>query len=276
MNLVDDTGLPARRQLVVVATILVAMVRVVDRADAFLPVALLPIAVLLAGSELLRRDEPGSRSFEALLIPAVLAGGAAAAIALVPVGLWLVPALAIFALLLDRVTALEMDLLGQTTGASDADRSLVMLAAVATAVVAFTGMAALVPGGLVEPGGAGQAVADGRALTEGWLVVLALDDALVALLLGYRLSSFRYGTARDAAKSALTYAIVIAIAAGALRAVDLPRLVGPAVLTLVFYLWDALHGTAPARRRDPRFLWETILLVVLAFVVVAWNLRLAS
>ncbi len=46
------------------------------------------------------------------------------------------------------------------------------------------------------------------------------------------------------------------------------------MLTLVFYLWDALHGTAPARRREPRFLWETILLIALAAVVVAWNLRL--
>jgi hypothetical protein len=274
MNTADESQVLARRQLVVVVVALVAMVRVVDRVDAFLPTALLPIVVLIAGSELLRRDEPRSRSFEALLIPAVLAGGAAAAIQLVPAGLWLVPALAVFALLLDRVTALEMRLLGQATGATDADRSLVMLAAVATAVVAFTGMAALVPGGLAEPGG--RAVAGGEALTEGWLAVLALDDALIALLLGYRLSSFRFGTARDAAKSALTYAIVIAIAAGTVRAIDLPRLVGPAVLTLVFYLWDALHGTAPARRRDPRFLWETILLAVLAIVVVAWNLRLQS
>ena len=52
--------------------------------------------------------------------------------------------------------------------------------------------------------------------------------------------------------------------------------VGPAALTLVFYLWDALHATAPARRRDPRFLWETILLAALAVVVVAWNLRLRA
>jgi hypothetical protein len=51
-------------------------------------------------------------------------------------------------------------------------------------------------------------------------------------------------------------------------------LVGPAVLTLVFYLWDAFHGTAPARRREPRFLWETLLLGLLAVVVVAWNVRL--
>jgi hypothetical protein len=173
-------------------------------------------------------------------------------------------------LLFDRIAAPEQRLLVQPGGAGDADRSRVLMAAVVTAFVAFTGMAAIVPGGLAEPG----AVAGSGALPEGWLVVLAVEDAVVALLLGYRMAALRYGTARDAARSALTYAIVVAVAAGAIRAIDVPSLVGPAVLTLVFYLWDALHGSAPARRRDPRFLWETILLAVLAVVVVAWNMQL--
>ncbi len=146
-----------------------------------------------------------------------------------------------------------------------------LMAAVVTAFIAFTGVATLVPGGLAEPGGA---AAGGGTLSQGWLVVLAIDDALIALLLGYRLAVLRYGTAADAARSALTYAIVVAVAAGATRAIDVPRLLGPAVLTLVFYLWDALHGTAPARRRQPRFLWELALLAVLGAVVVVWNLQL--
>ena len=58
--------------------------------------------------------------------------------------------------------------------------------------------------------------------------------------------------------------------AGAIRAIDLPRLArARSLLTLVFYLWDALHGTAPARRREPRFLWEVLLLAALGVVVVA-------
>ena len=68
----------------------------------------------------------------------------------------------------------------------------------------------------------------------------------------------------------------MAVTAGAVRAVDLPLLVGPALLTLVFYLWDALHGSAPARRREPRFLWEALLLAALGIVVVLWNLRLRA
>ncbi len=274
ITLPDESLVPARRELVLVAVVLVAMARLVDRGDAFLMAGLLPLAMLLAGARVLRRDQAPSGAFDGLLIPAVLTGGAAAVIQLVPAGLGLVPALAAFAVLLDRVVALEARLIGQTGGVTEADRSRVLLAAVVTAFIAFTGIAALVPGGLVEAGGAGPAIGTGHALSQGWLAVLAVDDALLALLLGYRVATFRYGTARDAARSALTYAIVIAVAAGAARAVNLSSLVGPAVLTLVFYLWDALHGTAPARRRDPRFLWETVLLFALAAVVIAWNLRL--
>ncbi len=276
MNAPDGTRLLARRELVLVTTVLVGMARLVAPPDAFLLAGLLPLVLLLAGSVVLAGGEARARWFEALLIAAALTGGAGGAIHLVPAGLGLVPALAGFALVLDRVLALEMRLVDQTGGATESDRSRLLLAAVVTAFVAFTGVAALVPGGLVEPGGGTSAIAGagGQALSQGWLAVLALDDALLALLLGYRVSTFRYGTARDAARSALTYAIVIAVAAGAVRAINLPSLVGPAVLTLVFYLWDALHGTAPARRRDPRFLWETLLLIVLAAVVVAWNLRL--
>jgi hypothetical protein len=148
----------------------------------------------------------------------------------------------------------------------------VLAAAVVTAFVAFSGMAALVPGGLPEPGTASTPT----PLTDGWLIMLALDDALIALLLGFRVASLRYGNPRDAARSAVTYAIVIAVAAGAIRAMNVPRLIGPAALTVVFYLWDALHASAPARRREPRFLWETVLLAVLAVVVIAWNMQVGA
>jgi hypothetical protein len=261
----------ARRELVLVAVVLVTLARLVDASDAFLVAGLLPVVMLLAGTGVISSAQPGSRPFEALMVPAALTGGAGAAVHLVPIGLGLVPALTAFALLLDRVILLEMQLAAQVTGPTEGDRSRVLLTAVVTAFVAFTGIAALVPGGLAEPGAAATV---SEPLSAGWLVVLALDDALIALLLGYRVAVFRYGTALDAARSALTYGIVVAVAAGAVRAVDLPRLVGPAVLTLVFYLWDALHGTAPARRREPRFVWETVLLVALGIVVVLWNQRL--
>ncbi len=268
MSLQAPAALLARRELVVVAVTLVALARLVDRADALVVAVLLPVAIVLAGVTALRGD--GRAPIESLLVPAVLTGGTGAALQLVPAGLWLLPALALFAFGMDRILALEIRLIAQPTGTSEADRARILAAAVVTAFVAFTGVAALVPGGLPEPG---VSSAD-AGLTEGSLLLLAVGDAIVALALGYRVAAARYASRRDAARSAITYAIVIAVAAGALRAIDVPRLVGPAALTLVFYLWDALHATAPDRRREPRFLWETLLLGVLAVVVVAWNLRL--
>jgi hypothetical protein len=261
----------ARRELVLIAVVLVTMGRFVPSDAAFLVAGMLPVVMLLAGLGVAGSSRPGNRPLEALLVPATLTGGSAAAIHLVPVGLGLIPALVAFAAFLDRVLALEMRLATQLSGASRSDRSRVLLVAVVTAFITFTGIAALVPGGMAEPVGATGAAGD--SLTPAWLLTLVIDDALVGLVLGYRVAVFRYGTTLTAVRSAVTYAIVIAVAAGAIRAVGLPRLVGPALLTLVFYLWDALHGTAPARRREPRFLWETLLLVALGVVVVLWNQR---
>jgi uncharacterized membrane protein YdcZ (DUF606 family) len=56
----------------------------------------------------------------------------------------------------------------------------------------------------------------------------------------------------------------------------IPHLVGPAVLTLVVYLWDALNATTPSLRHDPRWRWQVGLLLVLAVVVVGWNLQLRA
>ena len=115
-----------------------------------------------------------------------------------------------------------------------------------TAFIAFVGVAALVPGGLPEPGSTGV----DTGLSEGWLLVLALGDALVALVLGYRVATVRYGSRRDAMRSALTYSIVIAVAAGAIRAMDVPRLVGPAALTLGLLPVGCAprHGARPEAR----------------------------
>jgi hypothetical protein len=52
----------------------------------------------------------------------------------------------------------------------------------------------------------------------------------------------------------------------------LPRLLGPALLTLVLYLWSAYRGVPRTARRDARWIWEVILLAALGLVVVAWNL----
>ena len=49
-----------------------------------------------------------------------------------------------------------------------------------------------------------------------------------------------------------------------------------ALLTLALYLWDAIHGASPARRRDPSWIWQTAVLVVLGVLVAGWNLMIRS
>jgi hypothetical protein len=81
---------------------------------------------------------------------------------------------------------------------------------------------------------------------------------------------------REALWAALTYAAAIAVGAAAIRAMGIPRLIGPALLMFLFYLWDTLHATPPTRRRDPRWIWETLVLAGLGAAVAFWNLRLAG
>jgi hypothetical protein len=57
---------------------------------------------------------------------------------------------------------------------------------------------------------------------------------------------------------------------------EIPRLIGPALLTLAFYLWDAFISTTPSRRRDRRWIGRVALLAGLGLIVVAWNLLLRA
>ncbi|HEX9549653.1 MAG TPA: hypothetical protein VF971_01020, partial [Candidatus Limnocylindrales bacterium] len=208
---------------------------------------------------------------ESLAVPAVASFAVVGAIRLVPIGMLLAPALLLGAWLIARVLATEARILAAPTGPSGADRTAILVWSLLIGFLGFTGIAALVPGGLPEPG-----QVPGPGLTGPELAALAAADAGVAFLLGYRAAALRSSNLRDVAWFGLTSAIVVAIAAVALRAMEIPRLLGPALLVLVFFLWDAVHGTPPARRRDPRRIWETALLLVLGIVVVAWSLRLRT
>ena len=203
---------------------------------------------------------------ESLILPAVAAIGCMGAISLVPVGVLMLPALAATAFLVDRTLVLVSD-----RALTPEDRSAVLSSTLLVAFIAIVGAAALVPGGLA--GGPGEPV---PPLSGRDLLLLAGADAVVAGLLGYRAAALRMTMLRDVLWSALTYAIAIAIGAAALRAMEIPRLIGPALLTLEFYLWDAFHGASPSLRRDPRWIWQTALLVILGIIVAGWNVLIRA
>jgi hypothetical protein len=272
-------GTARRRDLEIVATTVVGMAALLSGPLVWVAGGLLLGAMLIGTLQVLAADEDDRLAtdagvpIESLILPAVAAIGCLGAIQLAPLGLALVPALAGTALLIDRTLLLESRLIAGNHGPTADDRSLALVTTLVVALVAFIGVAAIVPGGIagLEPAGAPTA-----PLPLGNLLLLGLADAFIAGLLGYRAAALRATNLVGALWSALTYGVAIAIGAAAIRAMGIPRLVGPALLMFVFYLWDVLHGTTPARRRDPRWIWQTALLAGLGALVALWNLRLVG
>jgi hypothetical protein len=261
----------ARRDLTLLVVAIVGLTRLLDGPLTWVVAGLLLAMTLLGALQVLGQlDGPDAERgvpVESLILPAVAAIGCLGALDLLPIGIWLVPGLGATAFLVDRSLRLEERIVATDRSLTADDRSEILVATLLVAFIAFTGAATLVPGGLA--GGIGEPVVP---LGLGDLALLAAADALVAGLLGYRAAALRVTNARDALWSAATYAIAIAIGAAAIRAMAIPRLIGPALLTLAFYLWDAFHGAAPSRRRDPRWIWQTGLLLALGVVVIGWNL----
>ena len=271
-----STGDPAW-ELVIVGVTLAAIGRLAEGPSLWVAAFVAGLALGLAALEILGNVDPPPGvadlgvPVEALLVPAATGIASVVGIHVVPVGLLLVPALVAVGSLIASSIAIERRILARPSGPTAADRTALLGLVMLVAFVAFTGIAAAIPGALVEPPPTGvEAPVTGLPL-EG-LALLAALDGLVAGILGYRLAALQGPTLRGALGAALSYAAVIAIAAAALRAMALPRLVGPALLTLVFYLWSAYRGVPRGTRRDPRWIWEVLLLVALGLVVVLWNL----
>ncbi len=266
---------PAHRDLAIVAVSVVGLSRLVEPPLVWLVAAFLLGAMLLGALQVLADEASPTEAaagiaIEALILPAVAAVACLGAIRLVPFGLWLAPALWGTWLLVRRTLALEARIHHAPRGLSADDRTAVLVTILIVAFVGFSGVAAMVPGGLVQSsGGSGT-------LPETNLLVLAAGDGIIAGLLGYRAAALRVGSLTGALWSAATYLAAIAIGAAALRAMEIPRLMGPALLTLAVYLWDALTGMHPARRRERRWIWQTGLLIALGVVVTVWNLLLRS
>lgn len=264
-----------RRDLALAAVTMVGLSRLIESPGVWL-VAIFLLGAVLLGTLQVLHDEAAHTGgsgvgvpVESLILPAVAAVACLGAIRLVPFGLGLAPALLVTGLLVDRCLALEARILAAPDGLDTDGRTTVLVTALIVGFLGFVGVAAMVPGGLAQPGTGGVA---GGPLPRTDLLAMAAADALIAFLLGYRAAALRVATLRDALWSAATYAAAIAIGAAAVRFMEIPRLMGPALLTLTFYLWDAFHGASPSRRRDARWIWQTALLAILGVAVIALNL----
>lgn len=260
------------RELLLTTALLVGASRLAEPPLLWLVAILVLVATGIVTLQLLAPVDPAGETVgvpvEALLVPSTVAIAAVGAIRLVPVGLWLVPAIAAMAWLLDRTLRTEAQILASPRHEDAAVGRSVMGGILVVAFLGFLGVAATVPGGLPDPTGALFA-SSGIRLRN--LAILAGADALVAVLLGYRAAALRGTRFREVAWSAISAGVAVAIAAAALRAMALPRFLGPALLVIVFYLWDAIHAAVRTDRRDVRRAWEAVLLAIAGIVVIIWS-----
>ncbi len=264
-----------RRQLALALAVVGGLSALVEPPAVWLVGGLLAAGVALGTLQILGERHERGVAVEALVLPAVLAAATVGVVRLVPLGLGLVPVLAIAAVAVDRLVVLEARIDASERGPTRDDRTAVLTVGLVLGFAAFGGIAASVPGGLVEGPGAA------RPIGSLDLAILVGLDAFVGAALGYRFAALREPSIRGALGAAATYGAVVAIGAGVLRLLALPRLVGPAVLTLVVFLWDAihwdtLHARRPWRFWDVRRLVELVVLAVLGIVVVVLNSRLGG
>jgi hypothetical protein len=261
---------PATRDLAIGVAVVLAVSRFAPDPFAW-PVAVLLFAATVVGALQLFADanpstEAAGIPIESVVLPGVAAAGGTLAVRLVPVGLAFVLLVAVVGFVVLATLAIEARLLRSSGPASSADRTAVGILILVAGFLAFAGIADLLPG-VAGAIGSGAATDTDPVV----LVTLAGLDAMIGTLLGYRAAALRSTSARDVAAFAIGAGMVMAIAALALHSIELPRLIGPALLVLVFFLWDAIHAGRPARRRDNRRIWETALLIVVAAAVVAWS-----
>jgi hypothetical protein len=265
-------GETGARDLAIASGVVVAVARFAP--DPLIwPIAVVLLAgVMLGALQVVAEADPASGSagvaVESVILPGAAALAALGAIRLVPVGVVLLPAVFLAGGLVGLALVTELRLARASGPPSSTDRTAVLIEVLIVGFLGFAGVAALVPGGLPDPGAAPTPLApDALAV-----IAQAAGDALIAFLLAYRTAALRTSSLREVAWFGVTGAAVVAIAAVALRSIEIPRILGPALLMLVFFLWDAIHSGGPVRRRNPLRVWETAALAVLAVVVIGWSI----
>jgi hypothetical protein len=262
-------GESGARDLAITVGVVVAVSRFAPDGFVWAIAIALLAGVVLGTLQVVAEADPAGQSagvpVESLILPGAAALAALGAIRLVPIGIVLAPAVVLAGGIVGLAVVTELRLARASGPPSSADRTAVLIQILLVGFLGFAGVAALVPGGLPAPG---TPVAGSNAFA---VVAQALGDGLIGFLLAYRVAALRSSNLRDVAWFGLTGAAVVAIAAVALRSIEIPRILGPALLVLVFFLWDAIHSGGAVRRRDPWRVWETAALAILAVVVIGWS-----
>jgi hypothetical protein len=272
----------ARELGLVVATLAVG-VHFVDGAPLWIATALVVGATMAGISNLLGEWRPWRIPLERLVLPGLVAfsvAGISHVFAPVP---WLVPVFVVTWLLVTWVAELEtVDVSARASEASEPDADgadptqasdavadnharpfAVRVGALGIAFLAFASVGGFVPGGLAG---------DGKTLTAGALVATIALDALIGGLAGYRIAALRPHSRREGLVAFYQYALASGHIGGFLRVLALPRLFGPALLTLLLYLVTGFRESPTPIRRSRRLIEESGLLVLAGAAAVVWGL----
>jgi hypothetical protein len=249
---------------------LLAPAATIDWRGQWIVAVLIAAGVAFGAFQLFGEEEPRGVPLESLVTPTLVA---VAVFAVVPAAVWVGvhPAFALVGAVAAGAVAVRAALdaeapfvrLGKVTAASD--RRTVEAFLLGAAFLVFIGVAATLPGGWPLP----EIDRPFAPLTES-AVALGVADAVVGLLVGYRLTVLS-GAGSAVGWASATYAVVVGIAAVAFRWLAIPGLMGPAVLAVVLYL-RAVVSTAPTAERPSRWPLEAIALVVVVVAIVGYQL----
>jgi hypothetical protein len=130
---------------------------------------------------------------------------------------------------------------------------------------AFAAIGGLVPGGMAD--GSGEVGTKALALTVAF-------DLAIAGALGYRIAAITRTSRFDRIVRVLAffqYAIPIGVFGAVLRLVGLPRLFGPALLTLLLYVITVLRDSADPVLENRRLVQELLILGTVGVVAGVWG-----
>ena len=131
------------------------------------------------------------------------------------------------------------------------------------AFLAFAAVGGFVPGGLAG---------DGKSLTAAALVATIVLDLAIGGLAGYRIAALLPHSRREGLVALYQYAVASGHIGGFLRVLALPRLFGPALLTLLLYLVTGFRESTTPIRQSRRLVEESGLLVLAGAAAVVWGL----
>jgi hypothetical protein len=258
------------REVALIVAMLVAFGPFVADAALWLGTALTVLVAVAATAALLGEPRPWRWPADRLVLPAFSAFAAVGIARLLDPVPWLaVVVVATFAVLACTVgleTAPAAP--GYAPGSSPAGGShaRAVSARLATLGLAFLAFAAI--GGIVPFEAAGGEQSPTLAV---FLAAVVLDVAIGALA-GYRIVALAPHDRSQAFLAVYLYALAIAPIAVLVRVLALPRLFGPAELTLVLYLVTSLRESNEPIRRNARLLEETAILAVAGLAIAAAGL----